>query len=262
MRTRGYRQTLLGVLALGLACSAGAALLVEEPFTSLASNANTAYPSTAASATGYWTDDGTYNYFNRRGDVSPTDLVFSQLIPGGWDYANAFLSRSLYDSGELSAGQTFTDAQIVLDAEFQLTPTDTDDPGFLVRVLDASTNGYMGDLRYNGDVTIYRVDSGVLTSIASDTSGTAGTGVGARTITLSVTNGSVTLRDSLASGPISVADTTYSAFSEVGIGARVDEEVGFLKDVDVYGSVIPEPSTILSALIGVVLLTLRRKLRG
>jgi hypothetical protein len=256
------------------ALSANAAVLFTEPFTAI-STSNTAYPTAAAAATNYWTDDGTYNYVNRNSSANPTNLAFTVDRQAGyadWNYADSYLSRDLTVSGELSSGQTFKDAVLVANVSFQSGsfnrnqgddgPTDLSLIGHRVRVLDSSNNGYMGDLRYNGDIYLFRIVSGVATQIGSDTNGTMGSTVGARTVTLSVTGGNISLTDSLNGTPFTVADSNYNAFSQVGLGARIKNEVGFLESIEVSGSVIPEPGSFaLLAAAGAGLMLLRRRAR-
>jgi hypothetical protein len=221
------------------AVAAGAPVLFTEPFNTINAGANVFYPAAPDSQYNYWTSsDSDHRYLNWKND----DQAFSHYTKASWDYADAYLVRSLYDSQELGRGDTFTDAFLDAAVSFQVAPSaNTDLIGHRVRLVDVSTNGYMASLRYNGDVYLYRLDGGVQTQIHSDTDGVAGTETGARSMIFSVYDGTVSLKDSLASEAVSVADSTYTTFTQVGIGGRIALETVFIDNVDAYGTLVPAP---------------------
>jgi hypothetical protein len=189
------------------------------------------FPSEPGAEMNFWTDDGVRQL---RYEAERKRAVSDNQDAASWDNEPGFLSRSLRQSGELGPGQ-FLSRPYLKFSPTMIWGTDTNRKlGYAVRVLDEKDNGYMGELRRNGEIFLYRLDAGVPTLLRHETDGVEGRH---RSIVFIVEDGTVSLAETSGHGRVSVDDDTYSAFTQVGFGGRVWEEQVVLDGIEVYGRV-------------------------
>jgi hypothetical protein len=189
------------------------------------------FPSGAEAGMNYWTDDGNHEvrYVAKRQRAESDNKG-----AGSWRNELGFLSRDLRAGGELGRGQFVTDPYVKFRPNMIWGTDSNPKLGYAVRVLDEEENGYMGELRRNGEIFLYRVDGGVETLLHHEEDGVAGRG---RSVVFVVEDGMVSLNDTSAYGPVSVADDTYTEFTRVGFGGRVWEETVILDKIEVFGRI-------------------------
>jgi len=232
MRTRTHWVSLAVVM---LAC-VGVVRGVEIYSFSPAGGASGHIPSAgeASSGTWFWTDDGIHNWF-----YEPATMPRLYSDPGeeNWQGELGFLSLDLRDGGELQTGQMFTDGVLSADFAMHWGEDIARQLGYALRVEDDSGNGYMGEVRRNGDLYLYRLDDGTEYLLDSKTNGVAGN---QRSAKLSVVNGEVSLTDSLdEENPLTASDATHSRFTKIGVGARVTDTEATVYHVNLSGTIVP-----------------------
>jgi hypothetical protein len=189
------------------------------------------FPSDPEAGMNFWTDDGVRQL---RHAAERKQARSDNQDAASWRNELGFLYRDLRQSGELGPGQ-FLSRPYLKFTPTMIWGTDTNSKlGYAVQVLDDEGNGYMGELRRNGEILLYRLDAGVPTLLRHETDGVEGRG---RSIVFVVEDGTVSLSETSGHGRVSVDDDTYSAFTRVGFGGRVWEEVLVLDGIEVYGRV-------------------------
>jgi hypothetical protein len=129
-----------------------------------------------------------------------------------------------------------------------------------VALLGADGNGYIGETTRDSRLAIYRVDNGVMGTWTELAGNAAGVGGNSRTMTFSVNNGALTLVNNLG-GSVSVSgETTYTGFSQIAFsGYFTAGECVLLDNVNVAGTVVPEPTVMALLAMGLIGSLLRRK---
>jgi hypothetical protein len=147
--------------------------------------------------------------------------------------------KNFRSDGSLASGEYFTDP--LISGKMKMESGNDDDSGlyFRIWVLDAAGNGYMGKITRAGGMTLFRVTEGNQTQIATG----AGAQGNARTLSLYVRNGVVTLRyyySPETQYTVSADDATYTNFTSIGFGGAFGyyEHIG-IDDVSINAKIIP-----------------------
>jgi hypothetical protein len=257
-----------------------ASALVAAPIYSQNFNswAPTTIPTSAASGSDYWyyVNNTNTSYYGGgsmtmgttagAGGINGTKWVLSGNSTSGTSngHFNGFAYRNFRTAGTLSASQSITDATV--SAYLRNNAGGNTVMQSRLWLVDDAGNGYSGVAVRDGNMTLYKSVGWALTSIGTYASGVGGND---KYCSISVVGGNITFSFQYTTsagaktGTVytkTVADSTYTAFTTIGIGGAYfsGEGMGF-DDVELTG-VIPEPATAgLLAVAGALVLMRRRK---